>query len=59
MAERLLGRDEILARGPVHEGAGVEAVLRPEHGLNRAAVPDLDGSLDDDMQPLRGAVPGG
>ena len=55
MAERLLGRHEIFARGPVHEGAGVEAVLRPEHGRDRAAVPDLHGSLDHDMQPVRGA----
>ena len=59
IAERLLGRDEIFARGPVHEGAGVEAVFRPKHGRDRAAVPDLDGSLDDDMQPVRGASLGG
>ena len=55
MAERLFGRHEIFARGPVHEGAGVEAVFRPKHGRDRAAVPDLHGSLDHDMQPVRGA----
>ena len=37
VAERLLRRDEILAGRTVHEGAGIEGILRPEHRLKVGA----------------------
>jgi hypothetical protein len=37
----------------VHEGARVETVFRAEHSLERVAIANLDGSLEDDMQLVR------
>src|SRR5215207_4813688 len=55
MAERLFGGEEVLASGPVYDGARIEAVLGAEHGLERVAGPILDSTLDDDVEELRGA----
>ena len=57
VAERLFGGDEVLAGRAVHDGARVEAVLRAKHGLQAAAVPDLDRALDDDVELLRRVRP--
>src|SRR3954451_24138797 len=45
MAERLFGGDEILAGGPVYDGARIEAILGAEHGVERVAGPILHGAL--------------
>ena len=53
MAECLFGSHKVFASRSVHESAGVEAVLGPEHSLNGTPIPHFDRSLDHDMQPVR------